>query len=152
MSTKLSCSTCSRRTILRGLGVATVGALLGGGCTQAGSDLPTATTAASGAGVSVDLADPNNVDLTTVGGAMLVDALGDTIMVIRHSTTAVIALSAICTHSGCSMNYDATQHVIDCPCHGSQFSELGQVTQGPAQRSLKVYTATLADTTITVEA
>jgi len=74
----------------------------------------------------------------------------DTVMVIRSSDTAVIALSAICTHEGCSMDYNASQNRIDCPCHGSQFSTDGKVLTGPASRAVRVYTATLANNMITV--
>ncbi len=148
LATDMACSSCSRRAVLKGIGIATVGVVVG--CGQSGSDLPTAMMTTCGTGLCIDLGDPANAALATVGGAMLIDGLGDTIMVIRSSETAVIALSAICTHSGCSMNYDATQHVIDCPCHGSQFDQHGMVVQGPARASLTVYTATLANQQITV--
>ncbi|HEX3758284.1 MAG TPA: Rieske 2Fe-2S domain-containing protein, partial [Kofleriaceae bacterium] len=72
------------------------------------------------------------------------------IMVIRVSDTQVTALSAICTHAGCSMDFNAGQQLLDCPCHGSQFSTDGQVLRGPAGRALRVYSATLAGNMITV--
>ena len=80
---------------------------------------------------------------------MLVDMASDTIMVIRVSDSQVVAVSAICTHAGCSMDYLADQDVIDCPCHGSQFSTAGQVLRGPAVRALRVYGVTLANNMIT---
>jgi len=73
-------------------------------------------------------------------------------MVIRSSDTQIIALSAICTHAGCSMDYNASQQQLDCPCHGSKFSTNGSVAVGPANRALRVYTATLTGTMITVTA
>ena len=81
---------------------------------------------------------------------MLIDNGHDTIMVIRTSDTAVIALSAICTHAGCSMDYTAASHQIECPCHASIFNEQGQVVHGPARMPLKIYIATLANNVITV--
>lgn len=71
-------------------------------------------------------------------------------MVIRVSPSEVLALTAICTHRGCSMDFDAAQSLITCPCHGSQFSESGAVVRGPATTPLKVYTATLTGETITI--
>lgn len=137
--------------MLRGLGVAAVGALiLGPGCQQQGSSLQTANNASCGANRCIDLGDSANKDLTTVGGAMLIDSSSDTIMVIRTSDTQVIALSAICTHAGCSMDYNASQHQLDCGCHGSQFSTDGSVVRGPARRSLRTYTTTLANNIITI--
>lgn len=81
---------------------------------------------------------------------MLVDFRGDTVMVIRSSDTQVLAVSAICTHAGCSMDFDAAQHQLTCPCHGSVFDEAGDVLVGPATRPLQVYTAVLANNAITV--
>jgi cytochrome b6-f complex iron-sulfur subunit len=71
-------------------------------------------------------------------------------MVIRASDTEVIALPAVCTHAGCTSNFDKASNQIVCPCHGSVFSETGAVIQGPARRPLQVYSAPLANDIITV--
>lgn len=145
------CAGCSRRSVLQGFGVAAAGALIAGtGCQQPGSSLSTANISSCGTGHCIDLGDPANKELTTVGGAMLIDSSNDTIMVVRSSDTQAIALSAICTHAGCSMDYEATQQLLDCGCHGSQFSTAGKVVRGPANRPLRVYTAALANNVITV--
>jgi cytochrome b6-f complex iron-sulfur subunit len=145
------CGGCSRREMLRGLGAAAVGALVvAAGCGQQGSALPTVTSSSCGAGQCIDLGNAANQELTAVGGAMLVDMAGDTVMVVRVSDTKVVALSAICTHAGCSMDYVAGQKLLDCPCHGSQFATDGSVLRGPAVRNLRVYSATMANNMITV--
>ena len=145
------CGGCSRRELLQGLGVAAVGALVvASGCGQQGSSLPTATTASCGAGECIDLTDAANKELTSTGGAMLVDMASDTIMVVRVSDTQVVAVSAICTHAGCSMDYVAGQQLLDCGCHGSQFTTDGQVVRGPATRPLRVYNVSMANNMITV--
>jgi Rieske Fe-S protein len=145
------CGDCSRRALLQGLGVAAVGAVMvSAGCQQNGSALPTAASSRCGNGDCIDLGNAANQDLTAAGGAMLIDTANDTIMVIRISDSQVIALSAICTHAGCSMDYDASQQQLDCGCHGSRFSTTGNVLRGPATRPVRVYTATLAGSTITV--
>ena len=147
------CGGCSRRSVLHGLGVAAVGAvgalMLDAGCQQPGSSLPTANSAACGTGLCIDLGDAANKELVTAGGAMLIDTSNDTIMVVRASFTQVLALSAICTHAGCSMDYAPSQHLLNCACHGSQFSTAKQ-GGGPAIRPLRLYTATLANNVITV--
>ena len=145
------CGGCSRRELLQGLGVAAVGALVvAAGCGQQGSSLSTATSASCGTGECIDLTDAANRPLTSAGGAMLVDMAGDTIMVVRISDSQVVAVSAICTHAGCSMDYAAGQGVLDCPCHGSQFATDGSVLRGPAVRPLRVYRVTMANNVITV--
>jgi glycine/D-amino acid oxidase-like deaminating enzyme/nitrite reductase/ring-hydroxylating ferredoxin subunit len=44
--------------------------------------------------------------------------------------------SAVCTHAGCAVHWNAFEGCWDCPCHGSQFSIDGQVLSGPAARPL----------------
>lgn len=112
--------------------------------------MPAATTSMCGANLCIDLADPANAALLGVDGALLVDAPTDTIMVIRATETAVTAVSAICTHASCSMNFDAAGQRLDCPCHGSQFGLDGQVLKGPARRAVRVYAAALANNVITI--
>ncbi len=45
------------------------------------------------------------------------------------------ALSAICTHLGCIVK--ETQGGFLCPCHGSIFDSVGNVTGGPAPKPLE---------------
>jgi cytochrome b6-f complex iron-sulfur subunit len=140
---KSRCTDCSRRTLLKGLGLAVLSA-----CGNPTPPSGVATTC--GANLCLDLGDPTNQDLTTAGGALVVDSDTDTIMVVRVSDTQVAALSAICTHSGCENLYTETSKTLDCPCHGSRFSLTGEVLRGPARRPLKVYSASLANNIITV--
>lgn len=46
------------------------------------------------------------------------------------------ALSAVCTHLGCTVNRAADGRSYFCPCHGSHFDEAGAVTGGPAPKAL----------------
>lgn len=56
------------------------------------------------------------------------------------------ALSAVCTHLGCTVNWVPDNDRIECPCHGSIFDELnGKVLGGPAPRPLEWYRLTLQD-------
>ena len=141
---------CSRRALLKALGVGAVGAVVLSGCQQAGGSLSTATSMSCGGNVCIDLTDTNNADLTQAGGAMIVGMAGDSVAVIRKSATEVVALSAICTHAGCEMDYNAGTQQMDCNCHGSVFALSGSVVNGPARRPVQVYQATLANNTITV--
>jgi cytochrome b6-f complex iron-sulfur subunit len=139
---------CDRRAVLLGLGVGA--AALVTGCLSSGSSLGSGNATSCGTGHCLDLGDSANKALATVGGALLIDIGADTVMVIRASETSVIALSAVCTHAGCTMDYDSGAHELTCPCHGSVFSQTGQVITGPARKAVKVYAATLANNLITV--
>jgi len=146
------CLGCSRRAILQGLGVTALGTwLLGAAGCQGGGATTASTTTCSG-GICISLTDPANKDLTSVGGAMIIDTAQDTILVMRTSDTGVAAVSAICTHAGCLVDFDSSAQLVSCPCHGSQFGEDGRVLRGPARQPLRSYQASLANDVITVAA
>jgi cytochrome b6-f complex iron-sulfur subunit len=48
----------------------------------------------------------------------------------------MVALSARCTHLGCTLNYDAVSNRFVCPCHGSVFTVSGNRVAGPARKDL----------------
>lgn len=37
-----------------------------------------------------------------------------------------------CPHLGCALKYNHTEHTWDCPCHGSRFTENGELIENPA--------------------
>jgi cytochrome b6-f complex iron-sulfur subunit len=49
---------------------------------------------------------------------------------IKHDERGLYAINATCTHLGCLVKQ--AQAGFECPCHGSQFTTSGSVTQGPA--------------------
>jgi nitrite reductase/ring-hydroxylating ferredoxin subunit len=52
----------------------------------------------------------------------------------------IYAMSAECTHEGCSVpRYDQQAGLMVCPCHGSHYAIDGTVVGGPAQQSLARY-------------
>jgi len=59
-------------------------------------------------------------------------------IVLRHvEKDGIVALSSVCTHRGCELR--PFPDSLRCPCHGSEFDELGDVIQGPARFSLRRY-------------
>jgi menaquinol-cytochrome c reductase iron-sulfur subunit len=49
---------------------------------------------------------------------------------------AVIALSPICPHLGCPINWHPEQSQFMCPCHGGIFDASGRVVGGPPPRGM----------------
>ena len=67
---------------------------------------------------------------------------GEQVAVIRDpaDTTAVIAVNSLCTHQGCSVEWDGSA-LFACPCHGSKFNPDGSVAEGPAASPLGKFEA-----------
>lgn len=57
---------------------------------------------------------------------------------VIHAPFGFVALSAVCTHLGCIVEYDP-QKEIWCPCHAAFFDLRGNVKSGPAPRPLPSY-------------
>lgn len=55
----------------------------------------------------------------------------------RDDAGKLHALSAACTHKGCTVTWNNAERSWDCPCHGSIFAADGSVTHGPARKALQ---------------
>jgi cytochrome b6-f complex iron-sulfur subunit len=62
---------------------------------------------------------------------------------IKHDGRGLYAINATCTHLGCLVKQ--SQAGFECPCHGSQYTANGAVTNGPAALPLN-YSALSIDT------
>ena len=57
----------------------------------------------------------------------------------------ITALSTVCTHLGCTPNWQETDRKFKCPCHGSGFRSTGINIEGPAPRPLERFKIGLAN-------
>ena len=63
---------------------------------------------------------------------------GTDAILFKSKDEKVYAISRICTHEGCSVNFDLAQNKLICPCHGATYETVeGNVISGPTQRNLK---------------
>lgn len=63
----------------------------------------------------------------------------------------LMAVSRICPHAGCTVEWRNETALFACPCHNSLFSPAGEVVQGPANRALATYPVKIEGETILVQ-
>ncbi len=68
------------------------------------------------------------------------------VAVYRDDSGAVAMRSAVCTHLGGVVSWNAAERTWDCPCHGSRFDRFGHVLNGPAIKDLAVVEPEKSDT------
>jgi thiosulfate dehydrogenase [quinone] large subunit len=142
----------ARRSFVRGIGAAMAllisGGLIGGiakllAPTRVAGDAATVPTPGSAAGTGDGgTAAPRGAVL--LGNVKTLPAnrarpytdprTGDPALLIHLSGGRFVAYSAVCTHAGCSVGYDAARAQLVCPCHGSVYDpgHGAKVVAGPA--------------------
>lgn len=70
------------------------------------------------------------------GEGKVIEVDGEPTAVYAHPGGHMESVSAICTHLGCTVGFNAADVSWDCPCHGSRFATDGTVIQGPASKNL----------------
>jgi len=63
---------------------------------------------------------------------------GDPALLVHLPDGRFVAYDAVCTHAGCTVQYDPSQRQLVCPCHGAAFDPAheAQVLAGPAPQPL----------------
>lgn len=76
---------------------------------------------------------------------------GAAILAEHNSDDTYRAVSGICTHQGCIVtDFDGTNNVFVCPCHGSRFDLAGNVVQGPAPSKLVQYSTRVENNSLII--
>ncbi|MEX1368571.1 MAG: Rieske (2Fe-2S) protein [Nannocystaceae bacterium] len=55
---------------------------------------------------------------------------------VQRREGELVAMSTVCPHLGCAIDYDADNDKFLCPCHDSFFSRQGEVETGPSPRGM----------------
>jgi len=150
----------TRRQILTTTGIVVAAAAVTAACGSSSSspDMSpssvAATSAAPGSSAAVNSSpttsptaapDLSTSDVPVGGGAILSDKQ---VVVTQPTAGSFKAFSAVCTHQGCIVA-DVSNGVINCNCHGSQFSATdGSVVTGPASSPLQPVALTVSGTSI----
>jgi cytochrome b6-f complex iron-sulfur subunit len=99
----------------------------------------------TGKTIEIDLSLPANAALNTPGGSKVTQDV-----LVFNANGSFLAVSAVCTHQGCTVTYDLPANNIKCPCHGSMFANSGSVINGPATSALQSYPVSKSGNMLTI--
>ena len=97
-----------------------------------------------GRGPSNEMEEVANESDIPVWGSKKVILSGSALLLVR-TPTEIKALSAICTHLGCIVDWNDQKREIVCPCHAGVFDSEGRNVAGPPPRPLPTYKVSVAN-------
>lgn len=71
-----------------------------------------------------------------LGEGRIVEIDGAKVAVYRDDRGALHALTASCTHMGCTVQWNGVAKSWDCPCHGGRYRPTGEVLCAPPTQAL----------------
>jgi cytochrome b6-f complex iron-sulfur subunit len=72
-------------------------------------------------------------------------------MLIHHADGRWVALTAVCTHLGCTVQYEPQADRIHCACHGGVYNAYtGANVSGPPPKPLKLFKVAVNETGVEV--
>jgi nitrite reductase/ring-hydroxylating ferredoxin subunit len=75
---------------------------------------------------------------------------GDVPLIIMRTSESIKAFSLVCTHLGCTVNWNQGDQQFYCPCHDGYFDQFGEVIAGPPPVPLEQYPVAVEEGTIIV--
>jgi cytochrome b6-f complex iron-sulfur subunit len=67
-------------------------------------------------------------------------------LLIHHADGTWVAMSAVCTHLGCTVQYEGPQNRIFCACHGGVYdARTGANVSGPPPKPLSQFRVEVSD-------
>jgi cytochrome b6-f complex iron-sulfur subunit len=123
--------------------VAAGGAIFLEACQKSNSS--PATSSAPTVDFTIDISKSPYTALQTNGNYLY----DNNIIIARDNGGNFIALYDVCTHAGCTIQFNGTSQ-FPCPCHGSVFNSSGGVVNGPATTGVKKYNTSLAGTMLRI--
>lgn len=72
-------------------------------------------------------------------------------MLIHNTDDSWIALSAVCSHLGCTVKFEPDRNRIHCACHGGVYDpKTGRNVSGPPPKLLRAYKVSIAPDSVLV--
>jgi len=105
-----------------------------------GSPGPAGTGAASEPPTAGGTVIGTTADLANQGGSLAfqVPQTGDPGVLVKLASGKIVAFDAVCTHAGCTVEFDPGSGDLVCPCHGATFDPRrgAAVVAGPTDQPL----------------
>jgi len=84
-------------------------------------------------------------------GSVLMFKFGTSPAMLIHHEHDWVAMTAVCTHLGCTVQYEPQANRIHCACHGGVYNaETGANVSGPPPKPLKLFKVTVNDAGVDV--
>jgi len=141
----------NRRNVLKIMVVGAISFVVAA-CTRSTNVATSETTPTESSSVADDNQATENTDSQTSTSETVITTINDlavgqsleftssagiSAILFRSSEDKVYALSRICTHEGCSVDFDMNQNRLICPCHGANYEATdGSVISGPTTQAL----------------
>lgn len=84
-----------------------------------------------------------------VGATKAIAYAGQPVIVLR-TPESIRAFSLICTHLGCTVEWQPGEESFYCPCHDGRFDQFGEVTGGPPPVPLEQIPTTVEEEKVIV--
>ncbi len=106
------------------------------------------TITSGGNTITIDLTQTSVANLLSQGGWLLITAANT--LIVNTDGENYRSFTSVCTHQGCSTNWQFSNSLFECTCHGSRFDTSGSVVRGPATGNLAEFTVTADGNKITI--
>ncbi len=112
--------------------------------------LATPAVRAAEMGAITELAFPET-DMPPAGSALRFMFGPRPAMLIHHTDGSVVCFDAVCTHLGCTVEFQPDQNRIHCACHGGNYDmHTGKNVAGPPPKPLRQFNVEVVDGQIVV--
>jgi menaquinol-cytochrome c reductase iron-sulfur subunit len=85
---------------------------------------------------------------TTNGWVQTINSYGA--YIIKHEDGSIFALSNICTHLSCRVNWKPEDNAYICPCHDAYYDINGGIIKGPQPRPLDKFQTKIEDGNLSI--
>lgn len=108
---------------------------------------PTSSNGITVSGTTIQVNLSVQTKLAASGGWLLIESAKT---LVANLNGTFVALTSVCTHSGCSDSWSFANSRFTCTCHNSIFDTEGKVLQGPATQPLQVFTTLVSGNVLTI--